>query len=103
MDGVPQWVRGVTSRQAHVRLPPGTVEEEHGRSGFFGSASHLYRLHAPTGWTSVEGPAVHHALDCNAVDAVDELWPTALLGNPDLHVAFHRRSEGRPEFLRNAD
>ena len=28
MDGIPQWVRGVTSRQAHVGLPPGTVEEE---------------------------------------------------------------------------
>ena len=29
-------------------LPPGTVEEEHGRDGFSGPASHLYRRHAPT-------------------------------------------------------
>ena len=103
MRGIPQWHRGVASRQAHVRLPEGTVEEEHGRQGFYGAASHLYRLHPPTGWTSVEGPAAHHALDCGAVEDVDQLWPTALLGNADLHIAFHRRKEGRPEFLRNAD
>lgn len=103
MFGLPQWVRGRTSRQAHVGLPEGTVEEEHGRSGFYGPASHLYRLHAPTGWTSVEGPAAHHALDCGKVDDVDALWPTALLVNDDVSIAYHRRVQGRPEFLRDAD
>ena len=45
MTGIPpQWVKGETSRQAHVRLPAGTVEDEHGRGGFYGPASHLYRL-----------------------------------------------------------
>ena len=53
----PQWVKGETSRQAHVRLPKGTVEDEHGRGGFYGPASHLYRRHAPTDWLRVEGPA----------------------------------------------
>jgi homogentisate 1,2-dioxygenase len=103
MDGVPQWVRGVTSRQAHVGLPPGTVEEEHGRAGFFGPASHLYRLHAPTDWTSVEGPAVHRAYDCRRLTGGDDLWPTLLLGNPQVSIAFHRYRQGRPEFLRDAD
>ena len=62
----PQWIRGTTSRQAHADLPPGTVEEEHGREGFTGRASHLYRLHAPTGWRSLSGPLRPHALDTGA-------------------------------------
>ena len=104
MLGVPQWQRGVTSRQAHVGLPPGTVEEEHGRSGFYGAASHLYRRHAPTGWTSVDGPAAHRAFDCNRLAAGDDdRWPTLLLGNHDLSIAFQRMVRGRPEFLRDAD
>jgi homogentisate 1,2-dioxygenase len=104
MDGVPQWVRGVTSRQAHVGLPPGTVEEEHGRSGFYGPASHLYRLHPPTDWIAVEGPAAHHAYDTRRLTGDDDLWPTLLLGNQQVSLAWHRvGSGGRPEFLRDAD
>lgn len=104
MDGVPQWVRGVTSRQAHVSLPPGTVEEEHGRSGFYGPASHLYRLHAPTDWLSVEGPAAHHAYDTRRVTGEDDLWPTLVLGNHQVSIAWHRVAVGgRSEFMRDAD
>ncbi len=104
MDGVPQWVRGVTSRQAHVALPPGTVEEEHGRSGFFGPASHLYRLHAPTDWVEVEGPAAHHAYDTRRLAGDGDLWPTLLLGNEQVSIAWHRAGAGgRAEFLRDAD
>ncbi len=104
MDGVPQWVRGVTSRQAHVGLPPGTVEEEHGRSGFYGPASHLYRLHAPTDWLTVEGPAAHHAYDTRRLTSTDDLWPTLLLGNQQTSIAWLRAAiGGRPEFLRDAD
>jgi len=104
MDGVPQWVRGVTSRQAHVRLPPGTVEEEHGRSGFYGPASHLYRLHAPTDWVAVEGPAAHHAYDTRRLRADGDLWPTPVLANAQVSIGWHRVADGgRPEFLRDAD
>ncbi len=103
MQGLPQWVKGRTSRQAHVGLPEGTVEEEHGRAGFYGAASHLYRLHPPTDWVKVEGPAAHHAFDCNRLDVADDLWPTAILGNDDLSIAFHRHAAGRPEFRRDAD
>ena len=104
MQGLPQWVTGITSRQAHVGLPEGTVEEEHGRHGFYGAASHLYRKHPPTAWTRVEGPAAHHALDTNRLPADDEArWPTLLLGNDDVNIAYQRRAQGRPEFLRNAD
>ncbi|MEJ7583113.1 MAG: homogentisate 1,2-dioxygenase [Acidimicrobiales bacterium] len=103
MQGVPQWIRGTTSRQAHVGLPPGTVEEEHGRAGFYGAASHLYRLHPPTAWTSVEGPASHVAYDTNLLQGDDDLWPTLLLGNDQVSIAVHRYRRGRPEFLRDSD
>lgn len=103
MLGLPQWIKGKTSRQAHVGLPEGTCEEEHGRLGFFGAASHLYRLHAPTGWTSVDGPAAHAAMDLLNIDGTDDLWPTEVLHNDDLSVAFHRFGKGRDEFLRDAD
>ena len=36
--------KGTHTRQAHVNLPEGTFEEEHGRKGFYGKVSHLYRL-----------------------------------------------------------
>ena len=39
--------KGKVSRQAHVAIPGGTFEEEHGRETFFGRASHLYRTHPP--------------------------------------------------------
>ena len=86
-DGVtPQWERGTTSRQAHVGLPPGTVEEEHGRDGFYGPASHLYRLHPPTGWTSVDGPAAHRAYDTGLLaGADDDLWPTVFFELIERH------------------
>ena len=103
MQGVPQWIRGDVARQAHVGLPPGTVEEEHGRDGFYGSASHLYRLHAPTDWTSVDGPAAHRAYDTNRVEGGGR-WPTALLENADLTIGFQRwAARGDDAFLRDAD
>lgn len=100
----PQWERGTTSRQAHVGLPPGTVEEEHGRDGFYGPASHLYRLHAPTGWTSVEGPAMHRAYDTGSLEgADDDLWPTLIVGNDQVAIGVQKLTRGRDEFLRDAD
>src|SRR5258705_9757686 len=98
----PQWIRGRTSRQAHADLPPGTVEEEHGREGFAGAASHLYRLHPPTGWSSLEGPLQPWALDATGVE--DAELPTTLLGNDDVRIGWWTRPAGTAEwFLRDAD
>ena len=47
--------KGKTASQAHVGLPNGTFEEEHGRKGFFGKSAHLYHSHPPTGWIRFEG------------------------------------------------
>jgi homogentisate 1,2-dioxygenase len=107
MSVPPQWVRGETSRQAHVRLPDGTVEDEHGRGGFFGPASHLYRRHPPTDWVAVEGPAAHRAFDLTLApegERADDLWPTLVVGNHDVSIGWHRLSaRHRPEFKRDAD
>jgi len=101
----PQWVRGTTSHQAHVDLPPGTVEEEHGREGFAAAASHLYRLHPPTGWTTIDGPLQPVALDLNGFGRKDlDGLPTRLLENAELAIGWWCRDVGVPDwFLRNAD
>ncbi len=41
--------KGKTTQQAHVGLPEGTYEEEHGRKGFYGKAAHLYHANPPNG------------------------------------------------------
>jgi homogentisate 1,2-dioxygenase len=100
----PQWVKGRTSRQAHVGLPNGTVEEEHGREGFGGAASHLYRLHPPTGWLSVDGPLQPVALDVRELAAAAGAPPVPVLANDDVRIGWWRRPPGEPDwFLRDAD
>jgi homogentisate 1,2-dioxygenase len=56
-------VEGLASRQAHADLPPGTVERELGKEGFFGPASHMIHPRPPTGWTRWEGPLRPRAFD----------------------------------------
>lgn len=101
----PQWIRGRASRQAHADLPEGTVEEEHGREGFSGPASHLYRLRPPTGWSSIEGPLRPHALDANRVsEAGPDGLPVVLLENDDVRIGWWALAPGTPEaFYRDAD
>lgn len=95
--------KGTHTRQAHVDLPPGTFEEEHGRQGFYGKVSHLYRLHPPTDWTRVEGPLKPHSYDLNQLfggkaDAAiaasqfgskeDAFAPICFLHNDDVAMHF---------------
>jgi len=42
-----QYQKGRFAKQAHVAVPEGLFEEEHGRNGFAGRASQLYRRHPP--------------------------------------------------------
>ncbi|MGE0200098.1 MAG: homogentisate 1,2-dioxygenase [Candidatus Melainabacteria bacterium] len=95
-------VKGQVARQAHVGLPPGTVEEEHGRDGFFGPVSHLYRQHAPTGWTRIEGPLKPMAFDCGKIKASD--WQRVrLLENDDVAMAVVKPVTAMATYYRNAD
>jgi homogentisate 1,2-dioxygenase len=92
--------RGRFSRQAHCDLPEGTYEEEFGRQGFFGPASHLYHAHAPTEWLRIEGPLRPRAYDLRRVEAADALDPSAgltpVLGNQDLRIKLSRRTQAMP-------
>ena len=56
--------KGKVPKQAHVGIPEGVCEEEHGRNGFAGPVSHLYRTHPPTGWVKIEGPLKPRAFAC---------------------------------------
>ena len=99
--------KGLASRQAHVDLPEGTVEEEHGRQAFTGRASHLYRTAPPTAWVKVEGPLHPWAFDWNQLAPPDQTDPEGdplvVLSNRDLTVLVSRRSQPMPFFVRDAD
>jgi homogentisate 1,2-dioxygenase len=99
--------KGKIARQAHVGLPEGTFEEEHGRKGFYGKSAHLYHAHAPTGWIRFEGKLRPHCFDFNRVRPTDqedrEGMPEAVLGNQDVRLYVSRRSEPMPFYYRNAD
>jgi len=99
--------KGKIAQQAHVGLPAGTYEEEHGRKGFYGKSAHLYHAHPPTGWVRFEGKLRPHCFDFNRVEPSDlrdrDGGPVAVLGNQDLELYISRRSEPMPFYFRNAD
>ncbi|MBI3554867.1 MAG: homogentisate 1,2-dioxygenase [Deltaproteobacteria bacterium] len=94
---------GRIARQAHVDLPQGTFEEEHGRQGFFGHVSHLYRTHAPTNWARINGPLQPHAYDLNMATATAAERPQPFLGNLDVRLWIYSPTKPMPHFARNAD
>lgn len=98
---------GNTSRSAHRTLPEGSVELEHGRAGFAGPVSHLYKSHAPTRWTRVEGPLQHHSYDFNKLVPEDMNDPAGMakeiLYNNQCRISISRRKEEMPYYYRNGD
>jgi len=97
-------VRGRVALQAHVGLPDGTVEEEYARNGFFGRYAHLYREHAPVGWTRIEGPLRPRLYDLAGVPAGDYLGSRVpLLANADCRIQLAVVREPMPYLFRNAD
>ena len=97
MDGVPQWVRG-----GHEPAGPRRPAARHGgggarplRASSARPATSTAATRPPTGST-VEGPAAHHAYDTRRLDGRDDLWPTLLLGNHQLSIAWHRYDGGPP-------
>ena len=92
--------KGKTTQQAHVGLPEGTFEEEHGRKGFYGKAAHLYHANPPTGWTRFEGKLRPHLFDLNKMQPTDmhdaDGEPATFLGNNDVQLS----SRGAPSRCR---
>ena len=99
--------KGKVASQAHVGLPEGTFEEEHGRKGFYGKSAHLYHTHAPTGWVRFEGKLRPHCFDLNRLEPPDlhdaQGLPVAFLGNRDVKLCVSRRAAPMPFYYRNAD
>lgn len=98
-------VRGRTAYQAHVQVPEGLYEEEHGREAFSGPCSHLYRLHPPTGWDDVEGPLKPHAFDFNRPEFMATArggW-SLILENSYSAVYVHAPESPPEGFLRDSD
>jgi homogentisate 1,2-dioxygenase len=98
-------VEGTASRQAHVDLPAGTFERELGKEGFFGPATHMYHRHAPTGWTSWEGPLRPRAFDLTQLnDFGPTIWqaPT-VLRNANVKMRLGRVDASMDHLVRNGD
>ncbi|MBC7474206.1 MAG: homogentisate 1,2-dioxygenase [Candidatus Sericytochromatia bacterium] len=93
--------KGLYAKQAHLNLPEGTYEEEHGREGFYGKVSHLYRLHPPTSWTRIEGNLKPRAYNCNIIENDEKAH--IILYNSDLVIYTHRLTRDMPYYYRNAD
>lgn len=98
-------VEGQASRQAHADLPPGTVERELGKEGFFGPATHMIHPRAPTGWSSWDGPLRPRAFDCTRLAAqAASPWDAApLLHNAHCRMRFWTCVASMDHLARNAD
>ncbi|MBI2389681.1 MAG: homogentisate 1,2-dioxygenase [Deltaproteobacteria bacterium] len=99
------YVRGRVATQAHVGLPEGTVEEEYARNGFFGRYAHLYRKHAPVGWTRIEGHLKPRAYDLRSIEEGADYLSSrrAILENADVRLHLATVSSPMPYLFRNAD
>ncbi|WP_273455672.1 homogentisate 1,2-dioxygenase [Nevskia ramosa] len=98
-------IEGLASRQAHADLPPGTVEREIGKDGFFGPATQMIHPRPPTGWTSWEGPLRPRAFDCMQLqaDGASPWAATTLLHNAHCRLRFWRLAANMDHLARNAD
>ena len=97
------WSQGEFSPQPHVGTPQGTYEEEHGRQGFFGRASHLYHRHPPTGWLRIEGPLTPHAYFASKLEGEAEGQGQTFLENNDVKIGLAKLKSDMTVFARNAD
>lgn len=104
---MPHLAKGLYTQQAHVKVPEGTFEEEHGREGFFGPVSHLYHTNAPTGWTRIEGPLKPRAYYSDELlyEDFENIFQErkTLLHNADVAFQIWRPAPNNRAFYRNAD
>ena len=102
-----QYQKGRVARQAHVAVPEGLFEEEHGRNGFAGRASQLYRLHPPNQWKRIDGPLRPRLIKTERLEPDDLRDPRGLpmpvLYNDDVVISISRRAQPMPFCFRNAD
>jgi len=92
---------GVYTKQAHVKIPEGLYEEEHGRKGFFGRVSQIYHENPPVGWTNIEGDLKPRLLPSTFGKNSDQFNP--ILYNNDCVVSTALFKNDFSTFFRNAD
>lgn len=101
------FIRGTITKQAHVNIPEGTVEEEYAREGFFGRYAHLYRKEAPVDWINIEGDCKPEAFNLNLMNGkktnhyLEER--NRCLYNNEVEIAFIELEKSMNSFFRNAD
>ena len=95
--------QGIHSKQAHVKIPEGTYEEELGREGFFGPAVHLYHQNPPTDWVSIEGDCRPQAFDQNKFQISAEWHTQRMLFNRSCQISMCVATGADPMYSRNAD
>ncbi len=94
---------GVYTKQAHVKIPEGLYEEEHGRKGFFGRVSHLYHQNKPTDWTHIVGDLKPRNLPPLFDEKALQDQFVKILFNKDLEVYLGTLTKTPASFFRNAD
>ena len=92
---------GTVTKQAHVKIPEGLYEEEHGRKGFFGRVSHLYHKNPPVSWTNIEGDLKPRLLPSSFTGKKNCYEP--LLFNRDVVISAGTLTETPVDYFRNAD
>ena len=101
---IPQ-IEGLASRQAHADLPPGTVERELGKEGFFGPSTQMIHPRPPTGWSHWDGPLRPRAFDCTKLppDGASPWHASELLHNAHCRMRFWNVGASMDHLVRNAD
>jgi len=94
---------GIYTKQAHVKIPDGLFEEEHGRKGFYGRVSHIYHEHPPVEWKNIEGDLKPKALPpaFDNKNCQNNFIP--MLWNNDVVLSLGHYKESFKNFFRNAD
>ncbi len=94
---------GTYTKQAHVDIPEGLYEEEHGRNGFFGRVSHLYHENPPVNWKDIDGELKPQSLPklFEHKDVQDQTQ--TILANKDVLINLGHFTKSFSKFYRNAD
>lgn len=94
---------GIVTKQAHVKIPDGLYEEEHGRKGFFGRVSQLYHENPPVNWKSIDGALKPRALPPIFSKNLPKDERTPILYNSDCIINAYHLTKAPVYFYRNAD
>jgi len=94
---------GTYTKQAHVNIPDGLYEEEHGRKGFFGRVSHLYHTDPPVNWTNIEGDLKPRALPPVFDKQLKPNHFMPILFNNECQISIAQYNADFKHFYRNAD